>query len=527
MHAYVTATWIRYKYTDADINSTLKLFKFHCHRCELRIPTQISTGSIFSGMSMFKYTPITDQSKFESWKVSMNNILMDRTRTVSQRILESCEHSAESDKAAVVSLKSGDNFMRVKIVVEFFKLSQSMEHLTPILNGLVQTLMETNKYAIHLSGSASELYITPCWPCLNDIDLICQRTDLVAVFENGYNSPVNMHKIGGNIETLKILEVRERLVTLKFKRELMLLKYLKNKFRSHNREKGNENKSEGVSTLWAHCSSPPSAFMFLNSNKSALTLGVGDTQKSVFDHTQADSTVDFVESVQCLNWPKMIETWLERKRKYDWPTEETKKDVIRNGCHIISDPDMACPTVNWRLSFSKAEHVLVRTWSPEQQFVYHLLKFYFKTEIRSNRKMFYITSYKLKTLMLWNCEERPANWWTENSVISLVSSLLIDLESRISKYKLNNYLINHNMFDGISERYLEINPELHDIKALVLILRQESSEDQLNNWFETNYCLKWGSSRFAHWHESCATHYQVPTKMSLTCYKTLVYTRHW
>ena len=128
--------------------------------------------------------------------------------------------------------------------------------------------------------------------------------------------------------------------------------------------------SDGWSTVWTcrgfRQTLTSIQWEFLNRTKSAVTLGYGRDEECMSEHHKADFTDDFVEGILCLNWPIQIQKWLERERKYDWPNEVTRLDVIRNGCHIISSPDTDNPEC-WKISFSKAEHTLINTWTREQQ----------------------------------------------------------------------------------------------------------------------------------------------------------------
>jgi len=61
----------------------------------------------------------------------------------------------------------------------------------------------------------------------------------------------------------------------------------------------------------------------------------------------------------------------------------------------------------YRLSFSRAEIVLINSWTKVQQIVYHMLRFFMKTEglgkIRDNAGNKILSNYNIKTLMLWPC----------------------------------------------------------------------------------------------------------------------------
>jgi len=83
----------------------------------------------------------------------------------------------------------------------------------------------------------------------------------------------------------------------------------------------------------------------------------------------------------------------------------------------------------WRLSFSRAEVVLLNSWMPVQQIVYHVLRLLMKTErlldITDNTGSKMFSNYHIKTLMLWACELKPGHWWTEDlNVVRICVELL-------------------------------------------------------------------------------------------------------
>jgi len=49
--------------------------------------------------------------------------------------------------------------------------------------------------------------------------------------------------------------------------------------------------------------------------------------------------------------------------------------VVSNGCDVVHVAHCQC-----RLSFSRAEIVLINSWMPAQQIVYHMLRVFMKIE---------------------------------------------------------------------------------------------------------------------------------------------------
>ena len=100
----------------------------------------------------------------------------------------------------------------------------------------------------------------------------------------------------------------------------------------------------------------------------------------------------------------------------------------------------------WRLSFSRAEIVLLNSWMPVQQIVYHVLRVFIKTEVPADSVANPgVRNYHIKTLMLWACELESTSWWTDDVnliriCVELLHSLAVWLsgDARCQHYFINN-----------------------------------------------------------------------------------------
>lgn len=69
----------------------------------------------------------------------------------------------------------------------------------------------------------------------------------------------------------------------------------------------------------------------------------------------------------------------------------------------------------------------------------------------------------MKTLMLWACENKSPDYWTNRSYESVIRELLCTLRGWLAKGKCPNYFIkNGNMFDHFDETELNFSAELVD-----------------------------------------------------------------
>ena len=141
-------------------------------------------------------------------------------------------------------------------------------------------------------------------------------------------------------------------------------------------------------------------------------------------YTQANVTFDNVHCMRCLLWPTQAADWPTRHRNHDWPDSATVDRVVSNGCDVVNVAHRLCRQdewmneYQWRLSFSRAEIVLLNSWMPVQQIVYHMLRVFVKTErltdITDSIGSKILSNYNIKSLMLWACELKPTSWWVED-----------------------------------------------------------------------------------------------------------------
>ena len=86
-------------------------------------------------------------------------------------------------------------------------------------------------------------------------------------------------------------------------------------------------------------------------------------------------TLDNVLCIHCLEWPTQAANWPNRCREFGWPDAATIEYIVSIGCDLVqvshrqSREDEWTSMHQWRLSFSKAETVLLNSWTPIQQIV--------------------------------------------------------------------------------------------------------------------------------------------------------------
>jgi len=168
---------------------------------------------------------------------------------------------------------------------------------------------------------------------------------------------------------------------------------------------------------------------------------------------------DAVRCVRCLRWPSQAADWPIRHRNYDWPDSATIDSVVNDGCDVVLVAHRQCRQHEWmgmcqhRLSFSRAEIVLLNSWTPVQQIVYHMLRVFMKAErltdnthrLRECRAA--LSNYHIKSLVLWHCEILPKSWWTDDlHLVRICVQLLHYLGNWLTGGWCPHYFV--NKFDG-------------------------------------------------------------------------------
>ena len=201
-------------------------------------------------------------------------------------------------------------------------------------------------------------------------------------------------------------------------------------------------------------------------------------------------SLDLVYSVRCLMWPSQAADWPTRHRNYGWPDSATVDHVVNNGCDVVGVPHRQCRQDEWlgerqwRLSFSRAEIVLINSWMPVQQIVYHMLRVFMKTErltdSANNTVAGSLSNYHIKTLMLWAFELKSRTWWTGDlHLVRICVQLLHSLGDWLTDARCQHYFIhNCNLLDN-SFNMTNIGGQLMSVDA-----------KWLSTWFVDNYIRK-------------------------------------
>jgi len=323
-----------------------------------------------------------------------------------------------------------------------------------------------------ITGSGAEFYIEPMLPLVGDIDVMTYRNNHLAV-PRGHppptQLPVEFHNcvvvaeiIDSHLPGYVYLPLRYLLTECTNDDKYIAIEHISELYLPNI----SRNNSIGLSEIHG-----PALCQPLHPDIPLLSL-------------------DSVPCVRCLSWPPQADDWPTRHRNYGWPDSATLDRVVGNGCDVVGAVHRQCRQHEWmskhqhRLSFSRAEIVLINSWMPVQQIVYHVLRFYIKserlTDCADDSGAGTLSNYHIKTLMLWACELKPRSWWTDDvNLVRMCVQLLRVLAEWLTDARCQHYFINNcNLIDN-SFNLTDIRDQLMSI-----------DEMWLSTWFVDNYIQK-------------------------------------
>lgn len=134
---------------------------------------------------------------------------------------------------------------------------------------------------------------------------------------------------------------------------------------------------------------------------------------------------DLAVGFACGQWPLQTDDFVARCKKFGWPTKNTLENMMSSECFFApigsrqsrhdNDPNS---DIEWRLSFVKAEQILVRAMNHCQFLCYALLKSFIKKVVNKNAKEEeekLLCSYYIKTAMFWCIQTDPGYKWSKEN----------------------------------------------------------------------------------------------------------------
>ena len=303
-----------------------------------------------------------------------------------------------------------------------------------------------------ITGSVAELYLEPMLSCVGDVDIMCHRSNQLAI-PVGYSPPT---QLPGEFysRVVKVYEITDSefpgYVYLWLSYRLIECvddgKHMYNMVQCEHSLPASNGSSDAAKKRHG-----PALLEEQRTSSIVLTASVLSLHR-----VESLRSIDKVFCMRCLLWPPQAADWPTRHRNYDWPDSATVDRVVNNGCDVVGVAHLRCRQDEylgkhqWRLSFSRAEVVLLNTWVPVQQTVYHMLRVFMKTEQltdsnSSSSGAHRLSNYHIKTLLLWACELKSRSWWADDLnlvriCVELLSALAVQLTDERCQHILHQQL---------------------------------------------------------------------------------------
>ncbi|XP_052083053.1 uncharacterized protein LOC127720503 [Mytilus californianus] len=165
------------------------------------------------------------------------------------------------------------------------------------------------------------------------------------------------------------------------------------------------------------------------------------------EYEQTDTAFCF----HCKTWVSTAVQWITRSSNA-WPSHNVKENVIKHGVILVPIGVKGSPKedLEWRVSFSVGEKLLINTFTHTQLLCYVLLKIILKDVIAtySDCKDL-LCSYFMKTIIFWISEELPQYVWKPDNFIPCFmrcfSRLVYCVEHSVC---LHYFIPENNMFEN-------------------------------------------------------------------------------
>lgn len=116
--------------------------------------------------------------------------------------------------------------------------------------------------------------------------------------------------------------------------------------------------------------------------------------------TTEDDKLDIAYSFRCKNWPSQARPWMSRPRISHWPSTQLVLKIVSSGVLFvpIGCTGLINEDIEWRISFSVADKLLIYSFNHTQLLCYGLMKLLLKDVIDKRESLKgLLCSYFLKT----------------------------------------------------------------------------------------------------------------------------------
>ncbi|XP_060605021.1 uncharacterized protein LOC132757685 [Ruditapes philippinarum] len=154
---------------------------------------------------------------------------------------------------------------------------------------------------------------------------------------------------------------------------------------------------------------------------------------------------DIVIALPCKSWPQSASGWLHRQGIGRWPTQEMRRYAARTGCFVVATGSKVSeyPELEWRISISLAERILMFNLNITQIRCYVLLKMILKSFLNPQDEI-NISSFMCKTVLLHCIENTDSSIWQDNNLYTCLTYCLLELLSCVQNDCCSHFIIPEN-----------------------------------------------------------------------------------
>ena len=160
---------------------------------------------------------------------------------------------------------------------------------------------------------------------------------------------------------------------------------------------------------------------------------------------------DFAHCLKSDRLPEAAHGFIRRLNGAGWPERAILQKIVKGGCHFVAIGAKESPTepLEWRISFSSTEKLLIHSMNHAQFACYGLLKNFLKEAIDVHMEIKgLLCSYFLKTALFWVIVENSIPWNSRSFLIGYWVCFQRILHWINNEYCPNFFIPENNMFAG-------------------------------------------------------------------------------
>lgn len=168
---------------------------------------------------------------------------------------------------------------------------------------------------------------------------------------------------------------------------------------------------------------------------------------------------------------ELFSSFRSRERRYGWPSAETINTISEQDVYVIphSYPKSENGYLEWRISYSRSELLLVKALNITQIKLFILLKMITKSVLQHMSKS--LTTYVMKNIVFWMAERYPPAVFEERNLVLLVLTALGWLYNCIKVGTIPCFLFDQR---NLLKPTLDVHTK-HDLLQALTILQQEKA----------------------------------------------------